>query len=154
MGVVSENGVRMSSGMLRLVAGFVALIFLSPRALYGQQLAMLSISVTDPSRSAITEARITLRNIATGAKRTIVSSGTGLVVVRSFCGQLPANRRTLIGSCGHDNHQCVWLPWVHYVRSSFSRSDSLLCGIGSVEHQVSGKMDNFSGFGVQHIVVA
>ena len=71
----------MSSAVCRPAARFVLLIFLSSMALYGQQLATLNIRVADPSGSAIPEARITLRNMATGAKRTVLSSGAGIAVV-------------------------------------------------------------------------
>jgi hypothetical protein len=50
-------------------------------SLYGQQLATLTIRVADPSGRAIPEARIMLRNMATGAKRMALSSGTGIAVV-------------------------------------------------------------------------
>jgi Carboxypeptidase regulatory-like domain len=81
VGVIVETGVRVSSAVSRAAARFVFLVFLLPMSLYGQQLATLNITVTDPSGSAIPEARITLRNLATGAKRTVLCSGTGIAVV-------------------------------------------------------------------------
>jgi hypothetical protein len=50
-------------------------------SLYGQQLATLNISVTDPSGNAITASRITLRNNATETKRTAISNETGLAII-------------------------------------------------------------------------
>ena len=71
----------MRSAVCRPAARFVFLIFLLPMSLHGQQLATLNITVADPSGSAVPEARITLRNMATGAKRAVLSSGTGIAVV-------------------------------------------------------------------------
>src|SRR5580693_2911317 len=46
-----------------------------------QQLAALSVNVTDPSGGAIPQASVTIKNVETGAKRSELSSATGLVVI-------------------------------------------------------------------------
>jgi len=49
--------------------------------LSAQQLATLNVTVTDPSGSVISQARVSLRNVDTGAKRTDLSAGTGVAVI-------------------------------------------------------------------------
>jgi hypothetical protein len=62
----------MGRGKRSLSRSLVLLIVLLPTPLYGQQLATLNISFTDPSGSVIPAARITLRNTATEAKRVAI----------------------------------------------------------------------------------
>ncbi len=59
--------------------------------LFAQQLATLNVTVTDPSGSVIPQARVTVRNLETGAQRTDFCSGTGVAVIPS----LPAGRYQL-----------------------------------------------------------
>ena len=49
--------------------------------LAAQQLATLNVTVTDPSGSVISSARVALRNLETGAKRTMLSTATGIAVL-------------------------------------------------------------------------
>src|SRR5580692_8783766 len=46
-----------------------------------QQLAALSVNVTDPSGGAIPQASVTIKNVETGAKRSELSNATGLAVI-------------------------------------------------------------------------
>jgi len=46
-----------------------------------QRLATLSVTVADPSGRVISQARVALRNLDTGAKRTDLSSGAGVAVI-------------------------------------------------------------------------
>jgi len=54
-------------------------------------LATLNVTVTDPLGSVISQARVTLRNVETDAKRTDFSSGTGVAVIPG----LPAGKYQL-----------------------------------------------------------
>jgi len=67
--------------LVRAVASFLGLILLFSIQLSAQQLATLNVTVTDPSGSVISQARVTLRNIETDAKRTDFSSSTGVAVI-------------------------------------------------------------------------
>lgn len=49
--------------------------------LSAQQLATLNLTITDPSGGAISQARVTLRNEDTSAKRSEVSSTTGVAII-------------------------------------------------------------------------
>jgi hypothetical protein len=49
--------------------------------LAAQQLATLNVTVTDPSGGVISSARVALRNLETGAKRTVLSTATGVAVL-------------------------------------------------------------------------
>jgi hypothetical protein len=67
--------------LFRVITGFLGCVLLSSVHLSGQQLATLNISVMDPSGSVIPQARITLRNLETGSRRTSASSVAGVAVV-------------------------------------------------------------------------
>lgn len=71
----------MKKSLFRAVAGFLGLASLFTAHLFAQQLATLSVTVADPSGRVISQARVSLRNIDTGAKRTDLSSGTGIAVI-------------------------------------------------------------------------
>jgi Carboxypeptidase regulatory-like domain len=60
---------------------FAVLAFLSGVDLCAQQLATLNVSVTDQSGGDIPQAKVTVQNTETGAKRSEVSSATGLAVI-------------------------------------------------------------------------
>ena len=57
----------------------LALLLTAPLA--AQQLATLNVTVTDPAGGVISSARVALRNLETGAKRTMLSSATGVAVL-------------------------------------------------------------------------
>jgi len=76
---------------VRAVATFLASVWLLAAQLFAQQLATLNVTVTDPSGSVISQARVTLRNAETDAKRTDLSSGTGVAVIPG----LPAGKYQL-----------------------------------------------------------
>jgi hypothetical protein len=76
---------------VRAVATFLASVWLIAAQLFAQQLATLNVTVTDPSGSVISQARVTLRNAETDAKRTDLSSGTGVAVIPG----LPAGKYQL-----------------------------------------------------------
>jgi hypothetical protein len=63
------------------MAGFLGWVLLSSVHLAGQQLATLNVSVMDPSGSVVSQARIILRNLETGARRTSPSSAAGAAVI-------------------------------------------------------------------------
>ncbi len=75
----------------RAVANFFGLVLLFNVQLFGQQLATLNVTVTDPTGSVISRAKVTLRNTDTDAKRTDFSSGTGVAVIPG----LPAGKYQL-----------------------------------------------------------
>ena len=75
----------------RVGASFLGLILLLTLDLFAQQLATLNVAVKDPSGSVISQARVTVRNVETDAKRSDVSSGTGVAVIPS----LPAGQYQL-----------------------------------------------------------
>jgi len=78
-------------GSAHAVRSFLGLILLFAVNLFAQQLATLNVTVTDPSGSVIPQARVTVRNLETGAQRTDFCSGTGVAVIPS----LPAGRYQL-----------------------------------------------------------
>lgn len=67
--------------LFRALAGCLGLASLFSTHLSAQQLATLSVTVADPSGRVISQARIALRNVDTGARRTDLSSGTGIAVI-------------------------------------------------------------------------
>ena len=71
----------MRRSLFRVALGFVVLAFLLTVALSAQQLATLNVNVTDPSGSGIPQARVTIKNVETGAKRSDVSNAAGLTVI-------------------------------------------------------------------------
>ena len=62
-------------------SALAVLIFSITIHLAAQELATLSVTVTDQSGGVIPQARVTVRSTETGAKRSEASSGTGLVVI-------------------------------------------------------------------------
>src|SRR6266853_4063418 len=77
--------------LFRAVAVFLGSALLFASQLSAQQLATLNITVTDPSGSVISQARVTLRNLETDGKRTDFSSVTGIAVIPG----LPAGKYQL-----------------------------------------------------------
>jgi Carboxypeptidase regulatory-like domain len=71
----------MKHGFFGAAAGVVGFALLFTPSLSAQQLATLSVTVRDPSGRVISQARISLHNVDTGAKRTDWSSGTGVAVI-------------------------------------------------------------------------
>ena len=69
---------RTSWGM---AAAVLCLACLLTCRLWAQQLATLNVSVTDPSGGAIAQARVTVRNDETSAKRSELSSASGVVII-------------------------------------------------------------------------
>jgi hypothetical protein len=88
---LSRRGARVSKIPFRPVAGLVGLVLWFAVQLSAQQLATLNVTVTDPSGSVISQARVTLRNIETEAKRTDFSSGNGVAEIPG----LPAGKYQL-----------------------------------------------------------
>lgn len=76
-----NRGEKVNRTTRRLVPAFYCIVFLLPCRLSAQQLATLNVTVTDPSGSAIAQARVTVRNQETSAKRSETSSGTGTAVI-------------------------------------------------------------------------
>jgi Carboxypeptidase regulatory-like domain len=71
----------MRSGLFR---GALALLLLGSQfvaVLSAQQLAIVNVNVTDQSAAGIPQARVTLKNTETGAKRTELCNSTGLAVL-------------------------------------------------------------------------
>ena len=64
-----------------MLAGSLGWAFLLTVHLYAQQLATLNVAVTAPSGSVISNARVTLKNLETGAKRAVLSPATGIAVI-------------------------------------------------------------------------
>ena len=80
--------------LFRAVAGFLGLASLFSTHLSAQQLAALNVTVADPSGRVISQARVGVRNVDTGAKRTGLSSGAGIAVIPGLtAGQLSAHSR-------------------------------------------------------------
>ncbi len=71
----------MKKNLFRAFAVFLGSVLLLATQLSAQQLATLSVTVTDPSGSVISQARVTLRNLETDGKRTDFSSATGVAVI-------------------------------------------------------------------------
>jgi len=71
----------MKHGFFGAAAGVVGFALLFTPPLSAQQLATLSVTVRDPSGRVISQARISLHNVDTGAKRTDWSSGAGVAVI-------------------------------------------------------------------------
>jgi len=82
---VKKTPFRAAANFLGLVLSFTTV------QLSAQQLATLNVTVTDPLGSVISQARVTLRNVETDAKRTDFSSGTGVAVIPG----LPAGKYQL-----------------------------------------------------------
>jgi hypothetical protein len=68
-------------GFFGAAVGVVGFALLFTPSLSAQQLATLSVTVRDPSERVISQARIALHNVDTGAKRTDLSSDTGVAVI-------------------------------------------------------------------------
>jgi len=66
---------------LRAVARLALFIVVLAGAASAQQLATLRVTVTDQSGGVIPQARVTLRSLETDAKRTELSSDTGVAVI-------------------------------------------------------------------------
>ena len=71
----------MNPRIFRTVLTLALLASLPAMHLGAQQLAALSVNVTDPSGGAIPQASVTIKNVETGAKRSELSNATGLVVI-------------------------------------------------------------------------
>jgi len=82
---VKKTPFRAAANFLGLVLSFTTV------QLSAQQLATLNVTVTDPLGSVVSQARVTLRNVETDAKRTDFSSGTGVAVIPG----LPAGKYQL-----------------------------------------------------------
>jgi uncharacterized peroxidase-related enzyme len=67
--------------LFRAAAGFLGLASLLGTHLSAQQLATLNVTVADPSGRVISQARVAVRNVDTGAKRTDLSSGAGIAAI-------------------------------------------------------------------------
>jgi hypothetical protein len=67
--------------LFRAFAGFLGLALLFSSHLFAQQLATLNVTIADPSGRVISRARVAVRNIDTGAKRTDLSSEAGIAVI-------------------------------------------------------------------------
>ena len=63
------------------VAGVLGFAPLFSTHLSAQQLATLNVTVADPSGRVISQARVAVRNVDTGAKRADLSSGAGIAVI-------------------------------------------------------------------------
>jgi len=90
-GATEVVGTLVKKVSARVVASFLGLILLLTLDVFAQQLATLNVAVKDPSGSVISLARVTVRNVETDAKRSDVSSGTGVAVIPS----LPAGQYQL-----------------------------------------------------------
>jgi hypothetical protein len=67
--------------LFRAVAGYLGLASFFSAHLLAQQLATLKVTVADPSGRVISQARVAVRNVDTGAKRTDLSSAAGIAVI-------------------------------------------------------------------------
>lgn len=76
-----EDKFKLRRRVCRAFLGIVSVALGCGIQLSAQQLATLSVTVTDPSGSVISEAHITLRNVETGAKRSDSSSAMGVAVI-------------------------------------------------------------------------
>jgi hypothetical protein len=74
-------GEEVKKVLFRAVAGFLGLASFFSTHLSAQQLATLNVTVADPSGRVISQARVAVRNVDTGAKRTDLSSGAGAAVI-------------------------------------------------------------------------
>ena len=66
---------------LRVLAGFAVSFFGLAIHVSAQQLASLTVAVSDPSGSAVTQARVTVANLETGAKRSEPAAANGVAVI-------------------------------------------------------------------------
>ena len=71
----------MKKSLRRVFSSAFCLTFLLTVHLAAQQLATLNVTITDPSGGVISSARVALRNLETGAKRTVLSTSTGVAVL-------------------------------------------------------------------------
>ena len=82
MGSRQRSQVRQGHSMTRSPFGralvLASLCFLVKKDLSAQQLATLSVTVTDASGAGIPQARVSLKNTATGARRSDFSNREGL----------------------------------------------------------------------------
>jgi Carboxypeptidase regulatory-like domain len=78
--------------LFRTFAAFLGIALQSATQLCAQQLATLNVTVSDPSGSVISQARVSLRNLETDEKRTDFSSVTGVAVIPG----LPAGKYQLM----------------------------------------------------------
>jgi hypothetical protein len=76
--------VRVKGFPFRAILGFLGLVWFFTLRLAAQQLAVLNVTVTDPTGSVISHAKVTLRNTETEAKRTDFSSGVGVAIIPSL----------------------------------------------------------------------
>jgi hypothetical protein len=74
-------GEEVKKVLFRAVAGFLGLASFFSTHLSAQQLATLNVTVADPSGRVISQARVAVRNVDTGAKRTDLSSAAGAAVI-------------------------------------------------------------------------
>jgi len=66
---------------LRAIVGMSVFALIFTVAIHAQQLATLNVTVTDQSGAVIPNAKVTVRNIETDAKRTESTNGDGLAVI-------------------------------------------------------------------------
>jgi hypothetical protein len=71
----------MGKGFAIRILSFVILFFVCTTHIAAQELATLTVTVTDQSGGVIPQARVTLESVETGAKRTEVSAAPGLAVI-------------------------------------------------------------------------
>ena len=84
-------GTQVKKKTFRTFVAFLGFALLFATQLSAQQLATLNVTVTDPSGSVISLAKVSLRNLETDGKRTDFSSVTGVAVVPG----LPAGKYQL-----------------------------------------------------------
>ncbi len=72
---------KLKNRLFRVLAGVVGLVLFCSIRMCAQQLATLSVTVADPSGSVISQARVTVRNVETDAKRSDLSSAMGVAVI-------------------------------------------------------------------------
>src|SRR5882724_3952582 len=71
----------MTRGYLKSILGLVICAFIFSGDLHAQQLATLKVTVVDQSGGGIPQAKVTLRNLQTDAKRSELTEDTGLAVI-------------------------------------------------------------------------
>jgi hypothetical protein len=76
-----EDKFKLSRRCFRALVRFLVLALACSVQLGAQQLATLSVTVTDPSGSVISEARVALRNVDTDARRSGLSGAMGVAVI-------------------------------------------------------------------------
>ncbi len=90
--------------LLGMTARLLVLAFVATVDLSAQQLATLSINVTDPAGANVPNARVTLQNIGTGATRNDSTDAAGVVILP---GLSAGNYRLNVASVGFSQYQTV-----------------------------------------------